>query len=382
MRCRLLSANAHRDAGELDDAAAAYQALIAEIAKESEHTSPQDRAMLTELGVEVRVELAREMLAQGQTQDARHLLEETLEKLAASAGAVLEVPASPLVAANLKATLAFAHLKQGEPQTALDLLDASLAGLGELPDGLAGATTEAQEILQLRASTKLQLGRIHSASEDLEVVRGLQDELMQTIQDEHNPKYHAGEGVVPDPRLWTSVAKTRMITAELKVLSDAAVEALPLAKEALHLLREVKRSDGRVPKSYALATFVEVKEMIAKLKGKRSGVKTLLAKSEQVSDRDDDTDSERAEPAPAPAPLVVASWAARENAGATPSISDGSAIEEAPAASGSAIEEAPAPLVVASWAARENAAKEPKKKPAKVTVIKPNYSSGMWHSDD
>merc|ERR1719272_2678022 len=192
---------------------------------------------------------------------------------------------------------------------------------------------------------------------------------MQTIQDEHNPKYHAGEGVVPDPRLWTSVAKTRMITAELKVLSDAAVEALPLAKEALHLLREVKRSDGRVPKSYALATFVEVKEMIAKLKVKRSGVKTLLAKSEQASDRDDDTDSERAEAAPAP--LVVASWAARENAAATPSISDGSAIEEAPA-----------PLVVASWAARENAAKEPKKKPAKVTVIKPSYSSGMWHSDE
>merc|ERR1719498_1996291 len=107
---------------------------------------------------------------------------------------------------------------------------------------------------------------MHSAAEDLEVVRGLQDELKKTISDDHNPEYNDDKGKVPDPRLWVSMARTRAIAADFKLQTGSAKEALPLARQARKLLREVKKSDGKLPKGYNLATFAEMKEILAKVR--------------------------------------------------------------------------------------------------------------------
>merc|ERR1719316_2073886 len=100
-----------------------------------------------------------------------------------------------------------------------------------------------------------------------------------------------------------------MIAADLKLQSNNPGEGLALAKEARHLLREVKKSEGRLPKGYSLATFAEVKALLEKARA-RSG---FLAKttggeqSEQGSDNDKSDDdvadvpSELQEPAGSPA---------------------------------------------------------------------------------
>jgi tetratricopeptide (TPR) repeat protein len=302
MRTRLLTANAHRDAGELDDAVAMYEDLLVKITSEENEASPTEHAILTVLEAETHGELSRAMLSQGKTAEARDLLEETLKNLQASGAAAPQL--STLLGSRLKAWLGFALLKDGDHIKAVDLLDASLAGLGELPAGLAGATTEVQEILQSRAAAKAAQGRLHNAAEDLEVVRGLQDELMQTIRNEHNPQYAAGEGRVPDPRLWTSMARTMTIASDLKLQAKVPVEALSLARKALHLLREVKKSLRRVPKGYSLATFVEVKDLMAKAKSQHPssapalrGTPSLLSGHEDVASaaNHDDTDRDESE---------------------------------------------------------------------------------------
>jgi len=273
MRCRVLAVNVLRDLGEFDGAAPAYEDLLSKITEQGKTATVPGQAMLEEVAAEARGEYARTMLSQGKVAQARQMLEETLEKLPSSVS-------SALLAARLKGLLGFAQLKEGNPVKAIALLDASLAGFGELPAGLAGATAEIQEILQSRAMAKAAQGRLHSAGEDLEVVRGLQDELMKTITDEHNPKYAAGHGKSPDPRLWASMARTRAIAADLKLQAKSAAEALSLAKDARHLLREVKKSDGRLPKGYNLATFVEVKALIATARGQKSETLALPAGSE------------------------------------------------------------------------------------------------------
>jgi len=45
----------------------------------------------------------------------------------------------------------------------------------------------------------------------------VQDELKKTISDDHNPKYADGEGKVPDPHLWVSIARSRAIAADFKI---------------------------------------------------------------------------------------------------------------------------------------------------------------------
>jgi len=290
MRTRLLTGNARRDAGELDDAVVAYKDLLAKIAAEDKETSPLEHAMLNELTAETNGELARTMLSQGKGAEAQDLLEETLKNLEASEAAVPQLP-SILLTARLKGWLGCAHLKEAHPAKAIDLLDASLAGLGELSAGLAGATMEVQELLQSRASAKASMGRLHNAAEDLEVVRGLQQELMQTVADEHNPRYAAGHGKVPDPRLWVSMARTITIAAGLKLQTKAPAEALSLGRQALELLREVKTSIGRVPKGYSLATFAEVKDLIAQAKFQHPTTPQLLAGPEhEATPSHDDSD--------------------------------------------------------------------------------------------
>jgi tetratricopeptide (TPR) repeat protein len=299
MRCRLLLANAYRDAGKLEEAVAAYEALFEKIREESKQASPVEQAMLDEIAAEAEGEYAREMIAEGKLPHALKLLEETMQTFSPSLISAQQGPPT-LLAARLKGWLAFANLKQGKPSAAVDLIDASLAGVGELPAGLAGATAEVQELLQTRAMAKVDLGRLHSAAEDLEVLRGLQDELKKTISDEHNPKYANGDGHVPDPRLWASIARTKAIDAQMKFQMNSAKEALPLARQARQLLREVKKSDGRLPKGYNLATFAEIKEMIAKFKRHTSEVHS------EDSGKDDSEHSETEEDVPVqPLPVVL-----------------------------------------------------------------------------
>jgi tetratricopeptide (TPR) repeat protein len=299
MRTRLLTANAHRDAGEVDDAVAMYKDVLLKITSGDNEASPAERARLTVLEAETHGELARAMLSQGKTTEAQHLLEETLKNLEASEAAAPQI--STLLGSRLKGWLGSALLKNGDYIKAVDMLDASLAELGELPAGLVGATTEVQEILQSRAAAKAAQGRLHNAAEDLEVVRGLQDELMQTIRNEHNPQYAAGKGRVPDPRLWTSMARTMTIASDLKLQAKAPVEALSLARKALHLLREVKKSLRRVPKGYSLATFVEVQDLMAKAKSQHSsapalrGTRSLPSGHEDAASAADDTDHNESE---------------------------------------------------------------------------------------
>lgn len=277
MRILLLAATVDQDAGKLDEATAGYKKVLEKIASVAKDASKSERAVLDELLAETNGERARAMISQGHVSKAMQIVEEVLQKL----------PESSSLVSRFNGLLGIAHLKQGEPARAIDSLDAALAGLGDLPSGLAGATTDVQEIMQTRAAAKAALGRVHSATEDLDVVRGLQDELLQTVNDGHNPDYAFGEGLVPDPRLWASLARTTMIAAELKLKNGHAKEAVTLARKALHLLREVKQTDGRVPKGCSLATFVEVKEMLAKAKKARGAVAFLAKKSQEEKEEDE-----------------------------------------------------------------------------------------------
>mmetsp|Transcript_619 Transcript_619/g.1053 ORF Transcript_619/g.1053 Transcript_619/m.1053 type:complete len:609 (+) Transcript_619:66-1892(+) len=284
MRCRLLAANARRDWGDFSAAVADYEALLKKIPEAMEGASPEEKAMFNEIAAESQGEHARALLSEGAYADAKKLLETALEKLTAS-----QQGPPTLLAARLKGWLAFAHLKEGNPKKAVELLDASLASIGDLPSGLAGATSEIQELLQSRAMAKAAIASLDGAADDLDVVRELQDELKKTISDEHNPEYSEEKGEVPDPRLWASMARTRTIAAEFKLLSNsgsAATEAMTLAKQARQLLREVKKSTDMLPKGYSLATFAEVKDLIARLQ-----TKTSVAPSEQLGQDDSEEDA-------------------------------------------------------------------------------------------
>lgn len=286
MRVQLLSANADRDSGKVVEAVTAYQLLLAKLSEGEEQASAPERALLEGLAAEAHADLARAMLSQDKASEALKILEETLDKLTASRASAPRVVSSSLVS-HLNGLLGLAHLKNGNPEKAVETLDASLAGLGDVPAGLAGATAEVQEIMQTRAAAKAALGRSHSATEDLEVVRGLQEELLQTVNDGHNPGYAFGDGLVPDPRLWASLARTTTIASQLKLSAGHVDEALALARKALHLLREVKKTDGRVPKGCNLATFAEVKDLIAKVKNQKPAVAFLAAKTQQEKEEDE-----------------------------------------------------------------------------------------------
>merc|ERR1719181_2315890 len=120
MRCRLLAANAKRDAGKLSDSVALYEALFDKIRSEKADASPVEKAMLDEIAAEAEGEYAREMLSEGKVPEALKLLEETLDKLVPSLVSVQQGPPT-LLAARLKGWLAFAQVKSGKFDTAVDL---------------------------------------------------------------------------------------------------------------------------------------------------------------------------------------------------------------------------------------------------------------------
>jgi len=298
MRCRLLTANVKRDAGRWEAAVSAYHGLLQKIAEEQKQAGPAEHATLDEIALETRGEYARALLSEGKVLEARELLEDTLKKLVPADHKASQGPSSLLLASRLKGWLAFAFVKagsiDGKAAKALDLLDEALAGIGELPTGIAGATAEFQEFMQTRAMAKVALGKFHDAAEDLEVVRELQNELKKTIIDGHNPKYSSGEGRVPDARLWVSMARTRAIAADIKLQSKVAGEALSLAKEARQLLREAKSANGRMPKGYQLATFAEVKALVEKAKAQSKFLSKRNASDNEHTDNDASDTAEHA----------------------------------------------------------------------------------------
>merc|ERR1719453_2823370 len=77
----------------------------------------------------------------------------------------------------------------------------------------------------------------------------------------------------------------------MKLQSGSAKEAKALAKEARGLLRQVKKSDGRIPKGYSLATFVEVKALIAKAKSQSGGFLAKNAESDASGHEGTDHDT-------------------------------------------------------------------------------------------
>lgn len=308
MRCRLLTANVKRDAGRWEAAVSAYHGLLQKISAEQKQAGPAEHATLEEIASETRGEYGRALLSEGKVLEARELLEDTLKKLVPADHKASQGPSSLLLASRLKGWLAFAFvkagyidgsmggwkLKEGKAAKAIDLLDEALAGIGELPTGIAGATAEFQEFMQTRAMAKVALGKFHNAAEDLEVVRELQNELKKTIIDGHNPKYSSGEGRVPDARLWVSMARTRAIAADIKLQSKVAGEALSLAKEARQLLREAKSANGRMPKGYQLATFAEVKDLVEKAKAQSKFLSKRSASDNEHTDNDASDTAEHA----------------------------------------------------------------------------------------
>jgi len=182
-----------------------------------------------------------------------------------------------------------------------------LAGLQNLPSGLAAATADVQEVLLGRVRAKAALGQVLAASKDLEAVQAVQEELRVTIKDHHNPKFSKGSGMVPDPRLWAAMAKSKIVAAELKLqitdttpgisalsLASGRQDALKFAWEALNLLLEVQKSGCDVPRGPGLATLAQARALVnraASYEGREFG-EVAESDSDDANSRDNDISSE------------------------------------------------------------------------------------------
>lgn len=251
-KLQLLSANALRDSGMSRLATKAYQALQ----KDVDAAASSEQPLKLEFVAEVSAEFSRERLLDGDAMGARQLL--TL--------ALASAPPSSSLRVRLQGWLGVAQLQVGSSEVALASFDKAVAGFEELsPPGLGGATPEFLEILQGRARTKVLLGDLSGASQDIATVEQLQEEMWTSAS-----TIHAGEGGSarhPDPRLRGAMARTRLIAADIALGSGDAASAMKLSKAAVRLLRETERAGVELPRSLGVATLLEAENAVAAAQG-------------------------------------------------------------------------------------------------------------------
>jgi len=263
-RVRMLDANALRDAGAAYEASESYTVLLAELEVAIRANSPLTRMPLDLVAAEVRGELSRALLMLNQLSDAS-------EQLVAALNGLQDCDASSTaLLAKLSAWLGVVQLKMGLPEKSLGSLEEALAGLelGKPGAVLAEAKPWVQEIFQVRARARLALGEEVSAAEDLEAVRSLQDEMWTSIASNHNPKFLVGgdNHIHPDPMLRASMARTRLITAEISYSHggvDGFTEAVASSLSAQEMLSELIDD---MPVGPGVATVEEAEQLLVNAK--------------------------------------------------------------------------------------------------------------------